>query len=55
LPVHSQSEKEGGHVFSFKESEQGSPIFTGHDEGHITLNIAEADNPGRERLREQFG
>jgi hypothetical protein len=27
----------------------------GHDDGRITLNIAEADNPGREKLREQLG
>jgi hypothetical protein len=55
LPVDSQREKKGGLVFSFKENEPQSPVLTGHDEGHITLNIAEADNPGREKLREQLG
>jgi hypothetical protein len=54
LPVQSQHEKKGGLVFSFKENDV-SPVLTGHDEGHITLNIAEADNPGREKLREQLG
>ncbi len=54
LPVDSRQDKPGGLVFSFKES-AGSPVLTGHDGGHITLNIAEADNPGRERLREQLG
>jgi hypothetical protein len=57
LPVDSHQEKQGGLVFSFKENDAAteSPVLTGHDEGHITLNIAEADNPGRERLREQLG
>jgi hypothetical protein len=54
LPVDGRQDKPGGLVFSFKES-AGSPVLTGHDGGHITLNIAEADNPGRERLREQLG
>lgn len=57
LPVESAREKPGGLVFSFKASEPGSPepVLTGHDNGRITLNVAEADNPGRERLREQLG
>jgi hypothetical protein len=57
LPVESQQERKGGLVFSFKESDASapSPVLTGHDDGHITLNIAEADNPGREKLREQLG
>ena len=57
LPIDSQREKKGGLVFSFLESDAQapSPVLTGHDDGHITLNIAEADNPGRERLREQLG
>jgi hypothetical protein len=57
LPVESQHERKGGLVFSFKENDAkaASPVLTGHDDGHITLNIAEADNPGREKLREQLG
>src|SRR5579864_9033521 len=57
LPVDSQRKKKGGLVFSFLENDAtaASPVLTGHDNGHITLNIAEADNPGRERLREQLG
>jgi hypothetical protein len=57
LPVESQRERKGGLVFSFKENDaqSASPVLTGHDDGHITLNIAEADNPGREKLREQLG
>ena len=57
LPVESAHERDGGLVFSFKASDPvgQEPVFTGHDHGRITLNIAEADNPGRERLREQLG
>ena len=57
LPVDSHADKEGGLVFSFKEGDakSASPVLTGHDNGHVTLNIAEADNPGREKLREQLG
>lgn len=57
LPVDSRRENRSGLVFSFLESDARaqSPVVTGHDHGHITLDIAEADNPGRERLREQLG
>ena len=56
LPVESSRERPNGLLFSFKEqTDAGPPVFTGHQNGHITLNIAEADNPGRERLREQLG
>jgi len=57
LPVDSRAEKKSGLVFSFKENDvkAASPVLTGHDDGHITLNVAEADNPGREKLREQLG
>jgi hypothetical protein len=57
LPVESQHQKVGGLLFSFKENDERatSPVLTGHDDGHITLNIAEADTPFREKLREQLG
>ncbi len=57
LPVESWTERKGGLVFSFKENDvrAASPVLTGHDDGRITLNIAEADNPSREKLREQLG
>ena len=39
-------------VFDFKEDLANSPpVHTGHEDGVITLNIAEADNDQRERLR----
>ena len=57
LPVESPRERKGGLVFSFKASDAKaeSVVLTGHDEGHITLNIAEASTPFREKLREQLG
>ena len=33
----------------------GGPVFTGHNDGLITINIAEADDPFREKIREQLG
>lgn len=55
LPVESQRQRKGGLVFSFLESAPASPVLTGHDDGHITINIAEADTPFREKLREELG
>lgn len=55
LPVESWREKKGGLVFCFKESNAAAPVLTGHDDGRITLNVAEADTPFREKLREQLG
>jgi hypothetical protein len=57
LPVESPRERKGGLVFSFKanDAKAESVVLTGHDDGHITLNIAEASTPFREKLREQLG
>lgn len=55
LPVESWRQRKGGLVFSFKEGDAISPVLTGHDDGRITLNVAEADTPFREKLREQLG
>jgi hypothetical protein len=44
-------------TFSFMGDDPngGSKVLTGHDAGHITLNIAEADAPFREKLRQDLG
>jgi hypothetical protein len=56
LPVESRRERpEGGLAFAIKEDVPGEKVMTGHEQGLITLNIAEADNPFREQLREQMG
>jgi hypothetical protein len=33
---------------------RGSSVLTGHDKGLITINLAEADDPARERMREKM-
>ena len=56
LKVESRREHpSGGLRFAFKEDTGGAKVMTGHDEGLITLNLAEADTPFREKLREQMG
>lgn len=57
LPVESRAEKpDGGLAFSFKEDEPGSEkVFTGHNDGLITINVAEADAPFREKTRQELG
>lgn len=45
-----------GLLFDFVESEpQGPAVLTGHDSGLITLNILEADDDYREKMRVQLG
>jgi hypothetical protein len=60
LPLASKVEdEEGGLAFDFiadREGPQGHiPVLTGHDNGLITINLAEADDPERERQRSQMG
>jgi hypothetical protein len=58
LPVESKKQNpQGGLAFDFlKDDDEGEPtVFTGHSEGIITINIAEADDPFREKMREQMG
>ncbi len=46
---------ERGLAFAFKQDVAGDPVFTGHGDGLITINIAEADDPFREKMRLQMG
>jgi hypothetical protein len=57
LPVASKTEDpERGLAFSFlEEDDTGARVFTGHSDGLVTINIAEADDPFRERMRLQMG
>ena len=56
LPIDRRSpENEKGLAFSFKSSSATEPVFTGHNEGLITINIAEADDPFREKTRQEMG
>ncbi|MDX2079731.1 MAG: putative zinc-binding peptidase [Terrimicrobiaceae bacterium] len=52
LPVAPKSEADPhGLAFEFLEDQNDQPVLTGHADGVITLNIAEADDAERERRR----
>ena len=60
LPLVTREQYSDGLAFDFlvdpAESQiTGPPVLTGHDNGLITLNIAEADDVERERRRMLFG
>jgi hypothetical protein len=57
LPLTSQKEDEArGLAFDFlADAGAEEPVMTGHDDGLITINIAEADSAERERRRLQLG
>jgi hypothetical protein len=57
LPVDSRVDQDPqrGLAFDFLRSLPGGPrVMTGHDGGIITINIEEADNAARERIREEL-
>jgi hypothetical protein len=57
-PVRAEGADEGGLVFDVlaDDADPGAPrVMTGHDEGLITLALAEADDSERERRRTQMG
>ena len=52
LPVETRIERPNGIAFDMLEEVPGGPkVLTGHDEGLITLNIGEADDVQREKIR----
>ena len=57
LPIESRAEREKGIVFKFMEdAPDGSlKVFTGHNDGEITINLNEANAPFREKLRQDLG
>jgi hypothetical protein len=56
LPVEPRSEANPrGLTFEFRRDEPGEEVLTGHHDGVITLNVAEADAPFREKVRVQLG
>ncbi|HET9217271.1 MAG TPA: putative zinc-binding peptidase [Terriglobia bacterium] len=57
LPVESRTEDpERGLAFAFKQDQPGEErVQIGHDRGLITINIAEADSPFREKTRLELG
>jgi hypothetical protein len=55
LPLETKAASARGLAFAFKQDAAGEKVFTGHSDGLVTLNIAEADDPFREKLRLQLG
>jgi hypothetical protein len=56
LPVEARTETNPrGLTFEFKRDVNGEKVLTGHHEGIITLNVAEAEDPFREKMRVQLG
>ena len=61
LPLISKRESEDGLAFKFMEDKRTNPsvyedhVSTGHDNGLITINIAEADRVSREITRQYTG
>ncbi|MGI4812771.1 MAG: zinc-binding metallopeptidase family protein [Janthinobacterium lividum] len=50
-----EQDPEEGLAFEFlQQMPGGEPVKTGHDNGLITLNVAEADDARREKIREQM-
>ncbi len=54
LPLVTKARDPDGLAFDFL-SAGPLPVFTGHDNGLITINLAEADDAERERRRHQMG
>jgi hypothetical protein len=58
LPVEAKSDRPDGLQFDFLQdagSPNGPRVSTGHTDGVITINVAEADDPFREKMRIQMG
>jgi len=57
LPLESRTEDpERGLAFAFKQDQPGEePVYIGHERGLITINVAEADSPFREKARLELG
>jgi hypothetical protein len=56
LPVVSSAERPEGLAFAFKQDLPGEEkVLIGHDDGLITINIAEAHSPFREKTRLELG
>jgi hypothetical protein len=56
LPLMTRAEHEEGLSFDFLEDlGDGQKVMTGHDRGHITIALAEADDAEREKRRTSMG
>jgi hypothetical protein len=57
LPLDARNKDTNPLTFDFLDpgAVAGPPVMTGHDQGLITLNVAEADDAERERVRGKMG
>jgi hypothetical protein len=56
LPLETKAESPAGLAFQFlADAPSTAPVMTGHTNGLITINLAEADDSERERRRHQMG
>jgi hypothetical protein len=56
LPLEARSEATPrGLAFAFKKTTAQEKVFTGHSDGLVTIDIAEADDPFREKMRLELG
>jgi hypothetical protein len=56
LPVDSKAaDPDRGLAFAFLADQGAEKVYTGHSDGVVTINIAEADDPFREQMRVQMG
>lgn len=58
LPLESNEDREGGLCFDFladAPDESAPKVMTGHDEGLVTIALAEADDAEREQRRNDLG
>jgi hypothetical protein len=60
LPLPTKADDPEGLAFDFLANPSGgshltAPVMTGHANGLITINLAEADDPERERQRKEMG
>jgi len=58
LPLDAKNKDANPLTFDFLDpgaTVAGAPVMTGHDKGLITLNVAEADDSERERVRGKLG
>jgi hypothetical protein len=55
LPLAAHDGSQRSVRFSFLADQGADKVFTGHHDGLITINVAEADDPFREKTRQQLG
>jgi hypothetical protein len=55
VPLERKQNGDRGLAFAFKQDSAAEKVFTGHSDGLVTINVAEADDPFREKIRQDLG